>query len=56
MVTWRTVLRGAAVLLFIICALSSFADGVNVIETGFGFVGLACFAASFWGPTDRVVR
>ena len=54
----------AAVVLFAIAALSAFSDSINVNETGFLALGLACYAASHLdlgvgraaGPRRRVLR
>ena len=54
----------AAVVLFAVTALSAFSDSVNVNETGFLALGLACYAASHLdlavgrvgGPRRRVLR
>ena len=54
----------AAVVLFAIAALSAFSDSINVNETGFVALGLACYAASHLdlgvgrlaGPRRRALR
>jgi hypothetical protein len=44
--TVNRILLIAAVVLFAIAALSAFSDSINVNETGFVALGLACYAAS----------
>jgi hypothetical protein len=62
--TANRILLIAAVVLFAIAALSAFSDSINVNETGFLALGLACYAASrldlgvgrIGGPRRRVLR
>jgi hypothetical protein len=58
--TVNRILLIAAVVLFAIAALSAFSDSINVNETGFVALGLACYAASHLdvgvGPVARPRR